>query len=41
MTNRYERMLGAVMQHRPVFIGFAIIVFASLPRCCSSSSLVN
>ncbi|MBY7732835.1 multidrug efflux RND transporter permease subunit [Vibrio bathopelagicus] len=31
MTNRYERMLGAVMQHRPVFIGFAIIVFASLP----------
>ncbi|MGF1752174.1 multidrug efflux RND transporter permease subunit [Vibrio makurazakiensis] len=31
MTNRYERMLGAVMKHRPVFIGFAIIVFASLP----------
>ena len=31
MTNRYERMLGAVMQHRPVFIGFAVIVFASLP----------
>ena len=31
MTNRYERMLGAVMKHRPVVIGFAIIVFASLP----------
>lgn len=31
MTNRYERMLGAVMNHRPVFIGFAVIVFASLP----------
>ncbi|TKF23591.1 multidrug efflux RND transporter permease subunit [Vibrio genomosp. F6] len=31
MTNRYERMLGAVMQHRPVFIGFAVIVFATLP----------
>ncbi|MBW3697709.1 multidrug efflux RND transporter permease subunit [Vibrio sp. T187] len=31
MTNRYERMLNAVMQHRPVLIGFAIIVFASLP----------
>ncbi|MCW0468535.1 hypothetical protein OH492_00695 [Vibrio chagasii] len=27
MTNRYERMLGAVMNHRPVFIGFAVIVF--------------
>ncbi|MBU2898599.1 multidrug efflux RND transporter permease subunit [Vibrio hepatarius] len=31
MTLRYEKMLGAVMQHRPVMIGFAIIVFASLP----------
>ena len=31
MTNRYDRMLHAVMKHRPVFIVFAIIVFASLP----------
>ncbi|MBY8121220.1 efflux RND transporter permease subunit [Vibrio fluvialis] len=31
MTNRYEKMLGAVMQHRPVVIAFAIIVFGSLP----------
>jgi multidrug efflux pump len=31
MTNRYANMLKAVMQHRPVVIGFAIIVFASLP----------
>ncbi len=31
MTNRYARMLEAVMQHRPVIIGFALIVFASLP----------
>ncbi len=31
MTNRYDRMLHAVMKHRPVFIMFAIIVFASLP----------
>ncbi|RSD32169.1 multidrug efflux RND transporter permease subunit [Vibrio pectenicida] len=31
MTLRYEKMLGAVMQHRPVMIGFAVIVFASLP----------
>ena len=31
MTNRYERMLRAVMQHRPVVIAFAIIVFGSLP----------
>nr|WP_089138770.1 multidrug efflux RND transporter permease subunit [Vibrio rumoiensis] len=31
MTNRYERMLRAVMQHRPVMIAFAIIVMASLP----------
>jgi multidrug efflux pump len=31
MTARYEKMLTAVMQHRPVIIGFAIIVFASLP----------
>ncbi len=31
MTTRYEKMLTAVMQHRPVIIGFAIIVFATLP----------
>ncbi|GAL25014.1 RND multidrug efflux transporter [Vibrio variabilis] len=31
MTARYEKMLTAVMQHRPVIIGFAVIVFASLP----------
>ncbi|MDP2575981.1 multidrug efflux RND transporter permease subunit [Vibrio penaeicida] len=31
MSDRYEGMLGAVMQHRPVIIAFAIIVFASLP----------
>jgi multidrug efflux pump len=31
MTNRYERMLKAVMLHRPVILGFAVIVFASLP----------
>ncbi|MEF1255665.1 MULTISPECIES: multidrug efflux RND transporter permease subunit [unclassified Vibrio] len=31
MTNRYAKMLAAVMQHRPVVIGFAVIVFASLP----------
>lgn len=31
MTNRYERALHAVMQHRPVFIAFAVIVMASLP----------
>ncbi|GMQ45026.1 multidrug efflux RND transporter permease subunit [Vibrio sp. 10N] len=31
MTNRYEKMLTAVMQHRPVVIGFAVIVFATLP----------
>ncbi|OIN29391.1 efflux RND transporter permease subunit, partial [Vibrio barjaei] len=31
MTSRYEKMLGAVMQHRPVIIAFAVIVFASLP----------
>ncbi|MGF1774914.1 multidrug efflux RND transporter permease subunit [Vibrio wakamikoensis] len=31
MTARYEKMLTAVMLHRPVIIGFAIIVFASLP----------
>ncbi|MGR5139931.1 multidrug efflux RND transporter permease subunit VmeD [Vibrio jasicida] len=31
MTNRYEKMLTAVMAHRPVIITFAIIVFASLP----------
>ncbi len=31
MSNRYEKMLGNVMQRRPVIIAFAIIVFASLP----------
>lgn len=31
MTARYERMLTAVMAHRPVVIAFAFIVFASLP----------
>jgi len=31
MTNGYENMLKAVMQKRPVFIVFALIVFASLP----------
>ncbi len=31
MTNRYAKMLNAVMLHRPVVIGFAVIVFASLP----------
>ncbi len=31
LTERYGRMLGAVMQHRPVIIVFAIFVFASLP----------
>ncbi|MDN3684091.1 efflux RND transporter permease subunit [Vibrio sinaloensis] len=31
MTNRYAKMLSAVMQHRPVVIAFAVIVFGSLP----------
>lgn len=31
MTATYGRMLNAVMKHRPVFVAFAIIVFASLP----------
>ena len=31
MTGRYEKMLNAVMTHRPVVIGFAIIVFSVLP----------
>lgn len=31
MTNRYDRMLQAVMDHRPVVIAFAVFVFASLP----------
>ncbi|WP_394242813.1 multidrug efflux RND transporter permease subunit [Vibrio astriarenae] len=31
MTERYANMLKAVMLHRPVIIGFAIIVFATLP----------
>lgn len=35
MTERYARMLAAVMQHRPVIIAFALIVFASLPALFS------
>ncbi|MCJ8303633.1 multidrug efflux RND transporter permease subunit [Shewanella sp.] len=31
MTKRYQSMLNAVMEKRPVVIGFAAIVFASLP----------
>ncbi|MGR5168736.1 multidrug efflux RND transporter permease subunit [Vibrio astriarenae] len=31
MTERYAKMLKSVMQHRPVIIGFAVIVFATLP----------
>ncbi|HDY7656911.1 TPA: multidrug efflux RND transporter permease subunit VmeD [Vibrio vulnificus] len=31
MTNRYKKMLKAVMDHRPVVIGFALIVFGTLP----------
>ncbi|MEZ9232812.1 multidrug efflux RND transporter permease subunit [Vibrio amylolyticus] len=31
MTNRYSRMLRAVMAHRPVVIGFSVIVFSVLP----------
>ncbi|MGR5147622.1 multidrug efflux RND transporter permease subunit [Photobacterium alginatilyticum] len=31
MTNRYEKMLGGVMNMRPVVIVFAVIVFGSLP----------
>ncbi|EMV9318639.1 multidrug efflux RND transporter permease subunit VmeD [Vibrio vulnificus] len=31
MTNSYEKMLKAVMDHRPVVIGFALIVFGTLP----------
>ncbi|BCL68104.1 multidrug resistance protein [Vibrio nigripulchritudo] len=31
MSDKYEGMLAAVMQRRPVIIAFAIIVFASLP----------
>ncbi|UJF19309.1 multidrug efflux RND transporter permease subunit [Vibrio sp. SS-MA-C1-2] len=31
MTNRYARMLTAVMNRRPVIIAFSIFVFASLP----------
>lgn len=31
MTNRYSRMLTAIMGHRAVVIGFALIVFISLP----------
>lgn len=31
MTERYGKMLDAIMQKRPVVIAFAVIVFASLP----------
>jgi len=31
LTNRYEKMISAVMQKRPVIIVFVIIVFATLP----------
>lgn len=31
LTQRYDRMLHAVMQHRPVVLGFAAIAFLSLP----------
>ncbi|CAM2890010.1 multidrug efflux RND transporter permease subunit [Vibrio ordalii] len=31
MSNRYAKLLEKVMQHRPVVIAFAVIVFASLP----------
>ncbi|ROV61397.1 multidrug efflux RND transporter permease subunit [Vibrio ponticus] len=31
MTNRYAKMLKAVMDHRPVVLAFAVIVFATLP----------
>ncbi|MDE1337382.1 multidrug efflux RND transporter permease subunit [Vibrio aestuarianus] len=31
MTNRYEKMLRAVLAHRPVVLAFAVIVFMSLP----------
>ncbi|RQW61778.1 multidrug efflux RND transporter permease subunit [Vibrio viridaestus] len=31
ITDRYQRMLGAFMQRRPVILVFAVIVFASLP----------
>jgi len=35
MTERYARMLAAIMQRRPVIIAFALIVFASLPALFS------
>nr|WP_051680558.1 multidrug efflux RND transporter permease subunit [Vibrio rhizosphaerae] len=31
ITSRYEKMLSAVMLHRPVVIAFALIILASLP----------
>ena len=31
LTHRYERMLSAIMKHRAVVVGFAVIVFAVLP----------
>lgn len=31
LSNRYSKMLAAIMQRRPVIIAFAVIVFASLP----------
>ncbi|MGL6260564.1 multidrug efflux RND transporter permease subunit [Vibrio sp. WXL103] len=35
MTERYTKMLTAVMQRRPVVIAFALIVFATLPALFS------
>ena len=31
LTNRYSRILKSVMDHRPVVVGFSVIVFAVLP----------
>lgn len=31
LTHRYERMLNAVLNHKPVIIVFALLVFASIP----------
>ena len=31
ITNRYERMLSAILEHKPVVVVFAIIVFISIP----------
>lgn len=40
MTARYERMLTAVMAHRPVVIAFAFIVL-QVYQCCLSSFQVS